>query len=227
MNLQNTLATLRALAHQPDGLFHGIQLIGFTKAEQELIRATMSRLPMELISDNVKRVVADRTMGAKHGRFIPETQTVLINPTKFSIRQRLGRGPGWVMHWELTMVHEFGHAIFEALPYERKQEWYDISGWVKEHKQGNAPPYVEKRPGWEHVTSQWTHKKGVRFTRHYAERNPDEDAADSFAFMMLNKGFQMDPKKKAWWDAVIQSKVHRYPTTSIESPARAYGERGN
>lgn len=224
----NLADTIRATALHNDSLYKGIQLIGFTQGELELVRATMSRIPTELLQDVVKQVIADRTMGAKHGRFIPATHTVLIHPGKFGLRQRFGRGPGWINHWELTMVHEFGHAIFEDLPYAMKRRWYDISGWVKGRPPGNVPPYVEKRPGWEvGKVSEWSHKPGVRFTRHYAERNPDEDAADSFAFMMLNKAFQMDPRKKSFWEDVIRMKVHQYTRATIQSPDAAYGERGN
>jgi hypothetical protein len=225
MNLQQTI---QATVLEPDGLYHGVQIIGFTRPEQEMIRATMSRIPDELIRDNVKRLVADRTMGAKHGRFLPETKTVLINPEKFRLRQRLGRGPGWIQHIELTMVHEFGHAVYDGLSWQQKQEWMAISGWVKGRPPGNAPPYVERRPGWEiGKTSEWTHKEGVKFVRRYAERNPDEDAADSFAFMMMNKGHQMAKAKRKFWEQIIQEKVHKYPAAVIESPTKAYGERGN
>ena len=67
-----------------------------------------------------------------------------------------------------------------------------MKGW----KPGQSLAYQEKRPGWGDAVSEWTHKAGIKFTRHYAERNPSEDFADCFAFVLLGKGFQMESAKK-------------------------------
>lgn len=128
------------------------------------------------------------------------------------------------------MVHEIGHSVFEGLTKEKQDEWDNLSGWVRSNddsKAGYDPRYIERRPGWPPYRSEWIHRKGVRFTRHYAEKSPDEDFADSFSFFMLGKPFQMAPQKRKFLEAIISQKVHRYPQAVIQGPERAYGERGN
>ena len=90
---------------------------------------------------------------------------------------------------------------------------------------GQDEPYVEKRPGWEPYTSQWTHKKGIRFPRIYSEKNPDEDFADSGAYYLLGKAHQIDSRKKDFLDNLFTKMVLQYPHYSVESPSRPYGER--
>lgn len=213
--------------HAGDALYRGVSIRGFTPDQEEMVRATVSRVPPELMHVLVSEIVADRGMGAKHGRFDPETKTVRINPHGFVLRQRFGEGPGWIHHIELTMVHEFGHALYESLSEAEKQEWYTLSGWVKGTKKGNASRYVEKRPGWDAYTSKWTHEPGVKMPRHYAEKNPNEQFADCFAFFLLGKPHQMAPALRMFIARRIQERVKRYPRAMVEGPARAYGERGN
>jgi hypothetical protein len=208
-------------------LFHHVRILGFNKPQEELIRAAVSRVPPELL-ENCAKIVADPTMGAKHGRFLPKTRTILMNPKQFDLRQRFGRGPGWIWHFEVTMVHEVGHSVWEMLTQEQKQQWRDISGW---RRIGNTVPtgmvrYIEKRPGWPIGKAEpWAHKPGVGFTRHYGERNPGEDFADCFSFYLMGKPHQMAPEKREFMNGLIQGMVHRYPQPAIEGPDKAYGER--
>lgn len=218
-------ATEVALAgNQKGSIWNGVKITGFTGPEEEGLRAMLSRVPPELFF-NVKEIVASPELNAKHGQFVPETCTVKFNPHDFQLRQRLGKGPGWVLHQELTVVHEIGHSIYEALTTEKTKEWEDICGWMKGTKAGQAPPYEEKRPGWPHTISKWTHRAGVYMPRLYSEKNPNEQFSDCFAFVILGKAHQMEPGCKNFIDALIKSKVRKYPSVSIQSPSTPYPEK--
>lgn len=207
-------------------LFHGVDIEGFTGPGEEMIRAALSRVPPELLK-NVESIVAAPQLQPIHGRYDPLTKTVLINPLIFKLRQRFGEGQGWIHHTELALVHEIGHSVYVFLPEKLKDEWREISGWMVGWKEGQDQPYEEKRPGWPHTTSNWTHKSGVKFTRKYATKNDDEDFADSFAFMMLNKPHQMAKEKREFLERLIKDQVKMYPQALIQGPEKAYGERGN
>src|SRR5579864_3525391 len=210
---------------QKGSLWNGIKLIGFTGPEEEGLRALLSRVPPELYF-NVKEFVSSPELNAKHGQFVPETKTIRFNPTDFHMRQRLGVGPGWMLHQEVTAVHEIGHSIYEALTPEKQKEWESLSGWQKGgSKLGQAPPYEELRPGWPHLISEWTHTPGVYMPRHYSEKNPNEQFADCFAYVILGKGHMMGKPLKKFVDDLIKDNVKKYPSASIESPTRPYLER--
>lgn len=52
--------------------------------------------------------------------------------------------------------------------------------------------YVEKRKGRDipgHKKSDWVHGENAEFVRNYASKNPKEDFADTFAFVVLGKEF--------------------------------------
>jgi len=201
-------------------LWNGIRLIGFTGPEEENLKAMLSRIPPELFF-NVKRIRSAKELNVKHGRFIPETKTVQYNPKNFTFRQRFGKGDGWIWHSELTAVHEIGHSVYDAMTPEKKSKWQACSDWVEGWKEGNAPVYVEVRPGWPQETSKWTHKAGIKFPRHYSEKNPNEDFSDCFAFYIMNKGHQMEPEKKFFLDNLIKDNVKHYPSASIQSPMKS------
>lgn len=201
----------------PGVLFRGVKIIGFTSIEEEQARAYMSRIPPELIR-NVKRVVADPSLGAIHGRYDDKSQTISFNPKTFQSKVVMGKGPAKISHAQLTMVHEFGHALYSSLPEKLQDDWRELSGWMKGTQEGQAPPYKEKRPGWPSKTSTWTHRKGAEFTRYYGEKNDDEDAADTFAFVLLGKGAQAGSVKRKWMANLLMSMIHKYPQASIQGP---------
>lgn len=205
---------------QKGTLWNGILITGFTGPQEEGLRAMLSRIPPELLF-NVKDIVAAPELQAKHGRFDDKTKTISFNPSNFNLRQRFGKGDGWISHPELTTVHEVGHSIYRSLTPEQHTQWENISGWMQGWKPGQSIAYKESRPGWGNATSDWTHKAGIGFTRHYAERNPDEDFADCFAFVLLGKGHQMEPSKKDFIDNYIKANVHAYPQVNIHSPIKA------
>ena len=200
-------------------MFRGVHIIGFTSVEEEQVTAFMSRIPPELVV-GVKRVVSDPKLGAIHGRYDADSKTIFFNAKTFRSQTILGRGPIKIHHAQLTMVHEFGHALYNSLPDEKRKEWMALSDWMEGSKAGQARPYVEKRPGWPHKTSKWTHAKDAKFTRHYAEKNPDEDAADTFAFVLLGHGMQAGKIKCAWMGKLLMGMINHYPQASIQSPEK-------
>lgn len=200
-------------------IWHGIKITGFTGPEEDGIRAMLSRIPPELLT-NVVEIQSAKELNAKHGRYLPSTKIVQFNPKDFTLRQRFGKGEGWIYHAELTVVHEVFHSLYDALPSEKKEEWLALGGWMQGTKQGQSPAHVEGRPGWVHETSTWTHKAGVVFPRYYSEKDPNEAFADCGAFYVLGKAHQMSPQLKQFMDQFIQDNVKHYPRASIESPEK-------
>ena len=88
-----------------EALFRGVNVLGFTGPEEEFVRATMSRVPPELLT-NVKAIIAAPWLGVKHGRFLPDTKIIYLNPKNARARARVGEGPGWINHGMLTTIHE-------------------------------------------------------------------------------------------------------------------------
>lgn len=203
--------------HAKDALYRNVLLVDFTSIEQEHLRALLSRIPYQLLRW-VKEIHRAPDMGAKHGRYLPDKQIILVNPHTFALRQRFGQGPGWINHDEMMVVHEVGHSVFENLPEPMKQEWLRLGGWVQGTPEGNAPPYIEKRPGWPPYHSEWTHKKGVKFPRHYSEKNPDECFADCFSFYLLGKKLQMSDQIADFVQSVINRFATAYPKPLVEGP---------
>jgi hypothetical protein len=202
---------------EPGVIFRGVSIVGFSSIEEEQLIAYMSRIPPELIV-NVKEVVADSKLDAIHGRYDDKAHVVHFNPHTFLSKVRLGRGEGKINHAQLTVLHEFGHALYNSLPEKVRDAWRELSGWMLGTQEGQERPYVEKRPGWPHKTSGWTHRKGAEFTRHYAEKNDDEDFADTFAFCLLSKPAQAGSVKRKWMGQLLMSLIQKYPQASIEGP---------
>jgi hypothetical protein len=204
---------------QKGSLWNGIKITGFTGPEEEGLRAMLSRVPPELLFA-VKAIKSAKELNAKHGRYIPDTNTVLFNPDNFASRQRLGKGYGSLSHPELTVVHEIGHSLYMSLAPEKQQEWIKLSGWMEGSKPGQSPAYEECRPGWEPGKSDWTHKAGVLYPRWYSEKDPNEAFADCFAYYILGKSHQMSPAIKDFLESFVNDNVKRYPQTSIQSPEK-------
>ncbi len=207
-----------------ESLFHGMKIIGFTGGEAEFVRATASRVPPELMT-HVKRIIAAPWLGVIHGKYIPETGTIFLNPKNTRARARLGEGQGWVNHGELTTVHEIMHSVYDNLPEDVKDKWMELSGWMVGTQPGQDTPYEEKRPGWEPGTSKWTHRKNIKFPRIYSEKSPDENFADCASFYLLNKAHQIDSKQKEFIEQLFEKMVKNYPKYNVESPDKPYGEK--
>lgn len=201
-------------------LWNGIQIVGFTGPEEEAIRSSLSRIPPELL-ENVYVIQSAKELNAKHGRYIPTEKKILFNPGNLILRQRFGGGENAIRHDILTLVHEVGHSLYETLTPAEKQSWLNLSGWKEGWSDGQAPAYVERRPGWEPHTSEWTHKAGVKFPRYYSERNPNEHFSDCFAYFLLNKGYKLADNVREFFENYVSNHVHRYPQTLIQSPIKA------
>lgn len=199
-------------------LWNGIRLVGFSGPEEETLRGMLSRIPPELLT-YVHCFQSAKELNAKHGRYIDGK--ILFNPDNLSLRQHFGGGELAIGHADLTTVHEVGHSLFDHLSPEEKQAWEDISGWMEGTKEGQAPAYEERRSGWEPYTSKWTHKVGAKFPRYYAEKNPNEDFSDCFAFFLMNKAYRIGDEKKSYFENYMKAHVHRYPQLSIQSPIQA------
>lgn len=217
-------ATEASLAGDQKGsLWKGMKIIGFTAPEEEGLRAMLSRIPPELFT-GINEIKSAKELNAKHGKYIPEEKVMLFNPSNFSLRQRFGKGDGWIYHAEMTVIHEVGHAIYESFDQVQKEAWMKLGGWRIGWIEGQSPAYNEARPGWPKDVSQWTHKAGIRVPRHYSERNPNECFADCFAFYLLGKAHQMEPSMKRFMDQLLQDRVKQYPSASVESPSKPYTE---
>lgn len=200
-----------------------IKLKGFSGPEEEALRAMLSRIPPELLV-YVSCIQSAKELNAKHGLYIPAEQMIKFNPGNIVLRQHFGGGENAIPHADLTIVHEVGHSLFDNLSDEEKLHWLSISGWMKGTKDGQAPPYEEKRPGWEHIISKWTHKAGAKFPRYYSEKNPNEDFADCFSFFIQNKANRIGDEKKKFFEDYVKEHVHNYPQVSIQSPIKAGGD---
>jgi hypothetical protein len=205
-----------------DTLWHGITFTGFTGPEEEALRAVLSRIPPELLV-HVECIVSAPELNAKHGRYLSGEHKILFNPGNLNLRQRFGGGELPLNHTDLCLVHEVGHSLYNSLTSSEKTIWLGISGWTKNKVEGQAPAYVERRPGWEPKTSEWTHKFGVKFSRYYGEKNPDEDFADCFAFFLMNKAYRIGRTKRLFFEKFVNDHVNRYPHATIQSPIHAYG----
>jgi hypothetical protein len=220
---QNKVAWLHgaaetSLAGQYAGsLWNGIKLTGFTGPEEEELRAMLSRIPPELLF-NVKEFKSADELQAVHGTFYPSTKTIAFNPANFRNKQKFGKGDGWLHHSEMTVVHEVGHSLYDAMTAAERMNWHGIYGWRKGFYPGQATPFVESRKGWDAYTSDWTHKAGLTMPRYYSEKNPNECFADCFAYFILGKAHQIEISAKNFLEKFIQDRVHRYPKVSIESP---------
>lgn len=203
-------------------IWQGVYITGFTSPEEEAVRATLSRIPPELIKlSGVSFVESAPELNAKHGRFVPDDSKVLFNPGNLVLRTKFGGGELAIRHEILTLVHEFGHALYGKLTSEDQKKWLATVGWMEGTKDGQAPPYIETRKGWEPYRSEWTHKAGERFPRYYAEKNPNENFADSFAFFILNKAYKLSNTQRKFFEDYIQEHVKRYTQAVIQSPIHA------
>jgi hypothetical protein len=152
---------------------------------------------------HIKTIIADPSMGAKHGRYLA-TGIVYLNPKDFHSQIKFGHGPGRKLpHIDLTLAHEVGHGVYLSLSKKQQDEWKSLSGWQEGSSEGQAEPYKEKRPGWQKETSAETHHEGAGFTRHYAEKSSDEDFADSFGFLVMGQKDRLPDNKRAFLEKVL------------------------
>ena len=169
-------------------------IIGFDKDEAQEIREYLIQFPRKLLH-HTERVEASPDFGAMHGKYLPETKTVQINPANFSSKMKFGtHDPADID--QHVLAHELCHGLYQSLSEDEQKQWMALSGWMKGTKKGQALPYVEIRPGWPHEVSSWTHSPDAKFARRYQEKNPSEDFADSCAYYCTGNQEDLPPEKR-------------------------------
>lgn len=182
----NLACSIELYAYRSLGL-QETKIVGFKPQDEEQIRAVLKKIPSFLLT-NFNAIIADPQLGAKHGRYDEDDHEIHLNPHDFESKLKFGRGAEKKLpHVDLTLAHEIGHSVFYEFSPAEKEEWKKLSGWKIGSGTDQEKPYSEKRPGWPQGTSVETHRKGVQFTRHYAERNWHEDFADAFGFYVMGQ----------------------------------------
>lgn len=174
---------------------------GFDDDIAQEIREYLIKFPRKLLHFTEK-VVAVPELSAMHGRYLPETHTVEINPKNFSNKMKFGTHNTADID-EHVLAHELCHGLYENLSEDEQGKWMVLSGWHKGWKAGQARPYVEVRPGWEPMVSSWTHAKDAKFARRYQEKNPNEDFADSAAYICTGNGDDISEEKREFIKALL------------------------
>ena len=167
---------------------------GFSKDDEKEIKRVLALLPSKVFH-YVDVIKSDESLNAIHGKYDSESKTILINPSNFEHKGQFGTGENKVDLDVFVMAHECFHALWESLTEEEQKEWLDLSGWMKGTKAGQAPAYVEKRPGWPHKRSKWTHCETASFCRTYSSKSPYEDFSDTGAYY-VTKNDDNIPRKK-------------------------------
>ena len=185
------------------------RLEGFSNWQQEHIRAILSRIPLQL-QTNFKAIVADASLGAKHGRYDETSHVIRLNPRDFHNQIKFGHGPGRKLdHVELTLAHEVGHSVFMRLSKAEQDQWKKLSGWQVGSGPDQAAPYREKRPGWPREVATETHSKDAKFTRRYGERNEFEDFADAFGFFVMGQKDRVPVEKRQFLERMFKKQKPR------------------
>lgn len=169
---------------KPKNLYSAAELPeieGFDDDEKKELIEHLLNIPVKVIK-LVEIVKADPALNAIHGRYDKSKSTIEFNPANFDNKMKFGTDDPAQID-EFVLAHEFGHALQESLPEEKVDEWKKLSGWMKGTKAGQAPPYVEKRPGWPKGISSETHSKDAKFVREYSKKNNKEDFADTCAYI--------------------------------------------
>lgn len=174
---------------------------GFDDVIAQEIREYLIKFPRKLLHFT-ERVVATPELSAMHGRYVPETKTVEINPKNFSNKLKFGTHNTADID-EHVLAHELCHGLFENLTEEEQKRWMALSGWEKGWQRGQARPYVEVRPGWQAMVSSWTHAKDAKFARRYQEKNPNEDFADNAAYICTGNGLDVPEEKRNFIEALL------------------------
>lgn len=139
-------------------------------------------------------------LGAVHGRYSPEEQTIAINERLF-----YGDNPMQIMCIDVhgqcpprsyphcsralhTTIHELFHALGNYTGADDTPQWHALSGWVQSEKDATLGTgrYHENRPGWEQGPSEWRYRTGnTWFVREYSTKSPYEDFADAATHIAL------------------------------------------
>lgn len=173
-----------------------------TNSQLSDLKKAFSYLPESFIKHHIKKITF-KDLGAIHGRYIQERKKgdIIINPSIFENKKYFSVEGKKIPVKYFTIVHEIGHMIDHLNSISNKKEWIDLSGWKELDKNKSVPKgfkrYVEKRSGRDipgHKKSEWIHKEDAEFVRNYASKNPKEDFADTFSFIVLGKNLKFQDK---------------------------------
>jgi hypothetical protein len=161
------------------------------------LKEAFTYLPKNFIKHHIKNIVfAD--LGAVHGKYIQEPKKghIIINPTIFENKKYFKIGDDKVPVKYFTIIHEIGHMFDHLKKISDTKKWINLSHWEEVDINKPTPKgykrYIEKRKGRDipgHKKSGWVHDENAEFVRNYASKNPKEDFADTFAFVVLGKEF--------------------------------------
>ena len=188
-------AKIEAAAELPD-------IQGFTGKITREITKYLFQLPRRLLH-YTKLVKAAPELNAVHGRYDKSTETVFINPKNFENQLKFGTKNTADID-QHVLAHEFGHGLYENLSSEQRSDWEKISGWKKGIGKGQAPPYVELRPGWPRKISEWTHAKDAKFARRYQQKSPGEDFADNVAYIATGNASDVPEEKRNFIQSCLE-----------------------
>jgi hypothetical protein len=124
---------------------------------------------------------------------------IIINPTIFKNKKYFKIGDEKIPVKYFTIIHEIGHMFDLLKGISDTKKWINLSDWKEVDRNKSTPEgykrYIEKRKGRDipgHKKSDWVHGENAEFVRNYASKNPKEDFADTFAFVVLGKEFNFE-----------------------------------
>lgn len=119
------------------------------------------------------------------GSYLPSKKVLKLNPKVFVSKGFEDNGKKMSM-LEYVLFHEIAHTKWKNLPEDKKQEWYNISGWqlnptIKENLTNLAIP----QEGNKKLISNWYYSNVAEgsFCRWYSRRNPKDDFSDTWVFV--------------------------------------------
>jgi hypothetical protein len=126
---------------------------------------------------------------------LPDDTTQIITTEKHPyLKAKIGDDKVPVKYF--TIIHEIGHMFDHLKKISDTKKWINLSDWEEVDIDRPTPKgykrYIEKRKGRDipgHKKSGWVHDENAEFVRNYASKNPKEDFADTFAFVVLGKEF--------------------------------------
>jgi hypothetical protein len=168
-----------------------------TKSQLKDIEKAFSYVPQKLIKKHIKKIVF-KDLGSVRGQYNNSKKEITINPKIFKHKVYYRVGDKKIPRKIFTIVHEIGHMIDHLEGISKTQKWRNLSDWKKLSTNKKVPKgydrYVEKRTNVKShgQKSDWVYGEDAEFSRFYGSRNPAEDFADLFAFIIFGKDFDFN-----------------------------------